>query len=744
MNTYRISILAAIGLLAVLLPIRSDAQKAPTNFTPTSGSFRFPPTFLFQSQDTYSLEIVISNNPSNCQSTGTSADITYDYDPPWVGKWLSFTPSISQWDKLSNGPIYCHVYGWPPGDTASAHIKHFAPCIQLTKEASFPPLDSIVVLHQERIPPPVDSGTRLFRTAVIATNMSDYAVHAFVDPTNVSPNPSVARQDSLFMHADSIFLTSYNVTVSHSQPLKYLDSAYDHSYSKSLLEFTIPPYGTIRLPLLLPSRIAWSSQDVIDSTVFEVAQVKIDSIDTYNAGARCVLKVPAACVAPCDFGEGLFGHKLYSNPNSPAYVGGLPWVTYVQNQGPLFVGSQTKVSCRIVGEYADHFTLSWSDTTLLYLPSYFAGPSWTFAGAPKSVVHDTIITTSTNCYGSVVTRTPIDAYSMRADGYVIRQLPVNLTAPFLGRTQGNAAAVINTSDFPITFRNLRATGYDSMDFEASAPLMIAAHDSGYIVITLKDKNVYLDTLDQSRYATVTGIVAPYQQELGFKDSTFSFSVSGKIDVYCPYYFSLIPKLKHGIHPAGIIFTSSVSSKAGPHTFLTVYGNDDPTTEYFGMPYYDDPHFTLAIGNYTGLGTVTLPDNVRPDTGFPPQNIQVLTTFTGDSHINYQTQLHWPRENDTVTIDVLALGLTAPKFERVSSAQAATSFPVWPNPASDVLRIECGEERTEVLLIDILGRTIRKQTLFAGSDVMNIADVQPEMYQLYIPSRNQSTKVQIIR
>src|SRR6202035_2352186 len=110
---------------------------------------------------------------------------------------------------------------------------------------------------------------------------------------------------------------------------------------------------------------------------------------------------------------------------------------------------------------------------------------------------------------------------------------------------------------------------DSIDFEVSAPAMIAAHDSAYITIIFKDKNLYRDTLSNVRYADITGIIAPYQQDFDFVDSSFTFGVTGNVDVYSPLYFSLIPLLKHGVHPAGIIFTSDVSSMQGPHTFLTV-------------------------------------------------------------------------------------------------------------------------------------------------------------------------------
>jgi len=205
---------------------------------------------------------------------------------------------------------------------------------------------------------------------------------------------------------------------------------------------------------------------------------------------------------------------------------------------------------------------------------------------------------------------------------------------------------------------------------------------------------------------------------------------------------LILVLKHGVHPAGIIFTPSVSSLSGPGTFLTVYGNNDSTTEYFGTPYYDDPHFTFAIGNYIGLGTVTLPGYVKPDTGFLPIGIQVLTTFTGDSYHNYFTQMHWPRATDTVTIDVVCIGKNAPPLDGVTYSSEPRSVSLWPNPASFILHIRSDDPTLDFWITDMLGRKIR--TGKGTESSIDVSDLPNGLYVLSFSKLGESIKFQVVR
>jgi hypothetical protein len=583
--------------------------------------------------------------------------------------------------------------------------------------------------------PPNDSGGRWLLSEVVVKSLAGY--NSILDI--IVTDGKYKLGDSAFYLADSIDFNDNGYQRVSSNPRKYIDSV-EH-YRNSFLYYTLKPHQTMHLPVWI-----WNANDHAGDTVnistLYIAGVAEVAGNKLNSAIRLPIQCITACAAP---GISYDGSTL-DNKDHAAILGTTPTYTYFDPTCKnCTFGSTTMATYRIVGESSDRFDIPQQTT---FYPGIGNGvdprlSQLIFHGAPKSPVHDSLIAIYTTCWGSISTRTPITAYSTYADEYQIRQLPFNFKAPFLGRVTGNAALVLNTSDFPITIRDLHAvSSYDGMDFEVSGPAMIAAHDSGYVNVALKDKNLYLDTIGTNRSATITGIIAPYQQALEFKDSTFSVSVSGSIDVYSPLYFSWIPVLKHGVHPAGIIFTSSVSSLSGPGTFLTVYGNSDSTTEYFGMPYYDDPHFTFSIGDYIGTGTVALPGNVKPDTGLFPKGIQVLTTFTGDSYHNYFTQMHWPRATDTVTIDVVAIGKNAPPLDKVTYSSETRSISLWPNPAYSILHIRCEDPTANFWITDMLGRKIR--TGKGTETSIDISDLPTGLYVLSFSKLVESIKFQVLR
>jgi len=576
--------------------------------------------------------------------------------------------------------------------------------------------------------PPNDSGGRWLPSGVTLESVAGYNTVVYI-PTMDKQYSSYKLGDSAFYLADSMYINLNGYTQTVTNPWKYIDSV---AVKTGELYFTLKPYQVLHLPVWIQAT-GTPGDTIFTHTMFINAIANVAGKNVYSA-----VWLQLRCIAACSAPYVSFSGQPFDNKDQPAVIGITPtnfWGRCLNCGAGI-----THISYSIRGEYPDSFTLP-ADT--LFNPIYDNRPPLVFSGAPKSPIHDTLIATSTNCWGSITTRTPITAYSKRKDGYVVRNSSLTLTAPFLGRAEGNGAVVINTSDFPISLRNLNISSYDSVDFEISAPALIAPYDSGIIRVVLKDKDIGKDTLYASRSATITGIIAPYGQNLGFADSIFSFGVSGAIDVYSPKYFSLIPLLKHGVHPKGIVFTSSVSSLSGPHTFLTVYGNNDPTAEYFGMPYYDDPHFSLNIGNYTGFGSVSLPGVVLPDTGFLGNGIEVLTTFTGDSHLNYQTQIHWPRESDTVTIDVVCLGAYATPFQDVAGSGHMQNVHLWPNPASNLVRIDIPQSVT-VWISDELGRLLIKTTLTPDSPTIDVSKLPAGLYEVSIPSLGVFSKLEIIR
>jgi hypothetical protein len=597
--------------------------------------------------------------------------------------------------------------------------------------------------------PPNDSGGRWLRSGVMIRSLSPLPLQVSLTINDGSWN---SRGDTLWRIADSGYYVADSIRISAQSkdgtslnygshaPRTYIDTvhaagSYFQKFAARLI-FTLPSRGTLLLPIEV--RATGRPGDTLGSMWSDFAHFIDSSKLLYSPSfsIRCV----AACAGPFI----VYDATPLTNKDQPAIFGGIQPVAFIAHRPYSTVRDATHVSFRVHGEYAEQFVYTKESDLKDGSPNGLIA----FAGAPKSPIHDTLVAIySTECWGSVTITTPIEAYSKYANGYEIHPVSQSLIAPFLGSTGGNAALVINTSTYPITLRDLHVGSYDSTDFEVSAPSLIAAHDSAYITVVLKDKDVYLDTIDQDRTAIVTGTIAPYQQSFSFMDSTFSLSVGGKINVYSPYYYSLCPQLKHGVHPAGIILTSSVKSLAGPRTFLTVYGNDDSTTEYFGVPYYDDPSLTLAIGNFDGFGSVLLPADVLPDTStiFPPNDeIQVLTTFTGDAYHNYRTQLHWPRAQDTITIDVLVLGTEAPRYAKVATPDTHVSLSLWPDPASRAIFVNTGQDHFSYMIFDAVGRVVERGDDLPESSCLDISALPPGVYELYLPQSQRTRRFQVLR
>ncbi|MFI5200778.1 MAG: hypothetical protein ACHQNE_00140, partial [Candidatus Kapaibacterium sp.] len=598
--------------------------------------------------------------------------------------------------------------------------------------------EGLFKIGQESIPTN-DSGGRWIRTVVTVTSESNFPIHVFGFPTQwtdsneylCAPILSLKADDSAWLRADSLLVDiSYNagnsgMVFSAGTPWKFRDSlpplSFGQTYGPEILEYVVPPYETIRIPYLIqdigPYRLNANDTDdlagrfwVIPYTFGERPFWFSDS--TTGSSNHVFRREPEYE----DMGEApIYAFAASSVPYSLSYkgnwtittvLGGIP--RKVDFQDTVMPFQNTKAKFEIVGEYDTAFDPP-SDTTIpAYCYSYtFPDISWTFRGAPKPVVHDTLVSTFTDAWGSIITRNPIEAYTdVDVNSYVTYPSYHIVTAPFLGSAK-DTAKVFNLSDFPVTLKNLHMQNYGTqISFEiASYPTVIAAHDSGFIIVELVDNDLERDLSDPTRSATLTGYVLPYQSALPAVDTgSFSIALNGLIDVYSPepvHYFYTPPKLQHGIHPTGIVFSSTISSNAGPGTFLTFYGNHDSATEYFYTPYYDDPHFAIAIGNFDGLSTISLPGPVQPVGLNLNAVIEALTTFTGDTHQNYRTQLHWPRAHDTISIDVVALGALAPPFDGVKSIPLSNSLSVWPNPASQVIHIY-NPDQSPIWISDALG------------------------------------------
>ncbi len=593
--------------------------------------------------------------------------------------------------------------------------------------------DSTLMSVTQESVPPNDSGGRWVETTFILTSHSALPVRAYgfvgLYVSYFGVIEDFRFDDSDFYRADSIFPDwNPNGCIGYDKPWERMDSITKPGWLGSRsMSFLLPPFGTVRVPVW--TRLIRGSSDLDTVTANVTLQPFSDSTVgpiTYRryGDAELVAKELDPCAAPYQID---FGGLPLTNSQYPGF-----W-QYSRHIGSPTdtIYSPTSGTYQIVGEYSNRF-----DPPTNVTNSYYWDLAFTFHGAPQKIVHDTLISTLTDCYGTVVTLTPIEAYSSTAseNGYSVKHPPsyFTLKAPFLGSAT-DTIITSNLSPFPIQVKNISARDYDTVkSFQiVSAPNVIGVNDSGAIVIALVDNDLWADTYDPERAATISGTVVPYQTDWTFLDSTFSFDLSGLIDVYCPYtehYLYAPPAIKHGVHPAGIVFSSdSIStSYAAGKSFLTTYGNHDSVSEYFYTPYYDDQRFHISIGNFDLLGSATLPGMIDPDTQrtFPDYSlIELLTQFTGDDQHNYRTQLHWPRANDTISIDVVALGASAPPFNGVTLKTLSDGFSIWPNPASSILHVSSVQAGATIAIYDLLGRELLMADLSSNNslDISNIPD-----------------------
>jgi hypothetical protein len=606
-------------------------------------------------------------------------------------------------------------------------------------------------VSQESIPPN-DSGGRWVETNIVLTSYSGLPVRVYNFPHTLSfsgVTQGFRYDDSAFFRADSIS-PDYNPngSIEYDKPWERLDSLKLSAWGNWSMSFLLPPHGTVRVPFWT-KLIGWNSQPDMSSAsmVLDPFSDSVVGSITYRRYWNTVfwVKELTPCAAPFLIH---FDNLPLNNSGNPVVLGqNLPWnyTRDISNAHDTIL-DQAMATYQIVGEYSDQFGPPQNNTYNYTVPLGFR-----FNGAPKSVVYDTLISTLTDCWGTLISRTPIEAYSIvdMRDCYTLSGGSNELIAPFLGSVT-DTIFVANTSIFPIELTNVTLTNYKTQrDFQViSVPSVIAAGNSGMIVIEMSDHDKIQDANDPRYSATLTGMVFPYQQDVSIRDSTFSIDLSGTINVYCPYtshYIYSVPWIKHGVHPAGILFYSndiSTSYSTGK-SFLTAYGNNDSVSDYFYVPYYDDPHFQLSIRNFDGFGSATLPAMLPPDTVLllPSTNtVEVLTVFTGDDQHNYLTKLHWPRANDTVTMDVLALGASAPPFDGVTMKMRSSGFSMWPNPASSTLHISSAEPNATVTIYDLLGRVLLAAELLPNTS-LDVSTFPPGIYSVVLKSKDGATSVE---
>jgi hypothetical protein len=607
---------------------------------------------------------------------------------------------------------------------------------------------SLYSIRQESIPPN-DSGGRWVLTTLLFTNRSGLPVRVLNYPCRYAATGGGMVSDSTLAMADSLYQTDWGV--GFPNPLKYKDSILQepNQWGGSQISFIIPPYGTDRVSFWSRTVGYGTKQpDTISQDGIGIQAVSDSIVGSINYRRWCDQAIYAEELAPCSSPFVVkFDNVPLNNAQYPVVLDGYSSWTYRRGLEPTdTIAEPTEATYQIVGEYSDRFIPPVNETYRNGLDF-----SFTFNGAPRSVVHDTLLSTFSDCYGTVTTRTPIEAYSIvdMRNCYRLSGGSSALTAQFFGSVL-DTTTIINTSIFPIELTNLQLSNYNNeRNFQVvSAPSVIAANGSGAIIVRFSDNDKRHDADYPTYSATLTGVLSPYQQDVTFRDSAFSMDLSGTVNVYCPYspnYFYLVPLIKHGLHPAGIVFFSNnISTKFSTgKSFITEYGNDDTVSEYFYPPYYDDPHFKITIGNISGFGSATLPALMPPDTHayLPSWNtIETLTEFTGDDYHNYRTQLHWPRANDTVTMDVLALGADAPPYDGVAMKTLLTGFSIWPNPASSTLNIGSVEPGANIIVYDLLGRELLSAELLSNTPI-DISKLHPGIYSVVLSSKDAPTVVQ---
>ncbi len=432
-------------------------------------------------------------------------------------------------------------------------------------------------------------------------------------------------------------------------------------------------------------------------------------------------------IGPClDPVELLLGNGITIGP---AIIGQHPAFLECTTEKNRSYQLTSTIDFKIVGEYSDRFYISPHDTIP---PQLWWIGSLAFYGAPKQIVYDTLVAVySNNCAPTIERRYPLTCYSYYDSSHIVQVDTTPLVAPFLGYAD-TKVKVKNMSELEVTARSLHLSGRDSANFRiVGVPPSIAPHDSGYITVRLLDNDKWKEcgiSGYNSRQAGLSGTIVPVSGDIAFIDSSFTVSLFGKIDVYCPDYFSLVPLLKQGIHPTGIIFNTLTSS------FHTIYGNDDQVAEEYYQPYYEDSHFTLETGSFT------FPAKIEPHFDW----ISTQTKFTGDQNHTILTKLIWPREFDTIKIDVLALSPFDKPFDNVTT-NSSQALRLWPNPASTMIQVEIPTEETvTVTITDVLARMIKRVGCTGSPLTIDVSDLPPGLYNLSLSSRSGTTLFEVFR
>jgi hypothetical protein len=496
--------------------------------------------------------------------------------------------------------------------------------------------------------------------------------------------------------ADSIEITTtddhvHYRSVRFAAPSKYRDTLFYHEYSRWLL-FKVAPHHASP-DLSIPAEFTayrYTFNGNYDDTVAWTWNIEASDAATKKSGRLQVLITGlGACPGPMpQFPIG----TLLSNATNPVDIGepdSIQWdgtVADFDRAGEYTVFDSIFVSYvrfEVQGEYADRFVVGPPRTRRSgsYVP-------WVrFLGTQKGVVHDTLIGTYTNCWGTTVIRTPIEAYSSISNTHRISSIS-QIVAPFLGAAS-TKFMIANTSPFPFELQG-RFEGLYPNAFTLAGPTVIEAHDSAEFVLTLHDNDQAADLVTNKREAELLLQIQLQGTDLICRDALTGITVEGGIDVYSTNYLTLPPKLQHGTHPKGIIFRTT------DPPITVVFRNQDSVPRTLFSPFFDDTRFSIAVSGRL------FPFTARPDTDMLVTQITYSDTDLTHSHL---TRLRWPRDIDTISIDVLAWA--ADWKSDVRHQDVVNHLRLWPNPCSSVLRVDGIDLMHERYVIcDLLGRTLR--------------------------------------
>jgi len=568
--------------------------------------------------------------------------------------------------------------------------------ISVTLYANVSRAQTLMDVKQESIPHS-DSGGRPTFFNVAITNLTSDTIELWAD----SGSPSYIY--GIFLSDSSAALGVHDGRNSAEEPF---------------YRYLIPPH-TPDLQLLY--FLKWNTPDTeVELLVFNAQDIVTKKVD----GSGINLIGIGACAGPQ---EPILPDTRWPGTGA-AVVDGKP-ATYTFEGGVVGYSWDTTIATfSIVGEWSNRFSIP-APLTIVAVDGRGWKDTFSFYGAPKGVVHDTIVCTYTNCWGTVIVRNPIEGYSIYDSTHTISKPAATLVAPFLGSAEENIM-IANLTDIPIVLNNLHISGSDSANFYLIDPGVIAPHDSAALVVGLRDNDKEKDVDYNSRGATITGLFASQSGDVPFLDSAFAIGILGQINVYSPLYLSDIPVLEHGVHPAGIIFREDMS----PMTFTTFFTNNDAVTREFYPPFYENNQFSASVQN------LPLPAQIQPSF----ELLQTQTTFSGDVHVHNLTKLIWPRDIDTISIDVFGWSEYAPPFDEVAMPKASQTVSLWPNPASEFVHVEFSAiERPELSVMDALGRVVKRGIINSG-DVFDVSDLPEGLYEVIASGWANAKKLVIAR